>query len=282
VIGRAHARGVPAALVQDGVLARTPPRHGARAAVGRFARAGGSRALGLVGLGYLGSSAYGQGGADIVCVTGPASLRLLRDRGVPTEQLRTTGQPRFDVLASVAGPAPGGPVTWFTTPFESEGLGGDAAAAQHALAAAVGRACAAAGGRLVVRPHPREDAATYAAAGIETWPAASEQAAVLAASSVAIAGISTALDEAVIAGIPVAVPGEAVHGRRWSSMLPPADVFPRFVTAEDAVAILARLGDAGAAARIGEQRAWLADRVTFGPGHEAASAVANALLELVR
>jgi hypothetical protein len=105
---------------------------------------------------------------------------------------------------------------------------------------------------LVVKPHPRESADAYRQAGViavDELPAA-----LLARSWVAIVGISTVIEEAALAGVPVIVPGRVLHGDRFDHRLPPAGAFPRFESPEEAYHLLDDLRDPSRWRAVAEQQ----------------------------
>ena len=127
-IDLARARSIPVVLIQDG---RLGDLSGTGRGIGSVARDAAKRAasagLSLMGLGYLGSSRYGAGRADVICASGEHGAQIFRHRSRSPSRIVVTGQPRYDHLASTRHRGdPDGPVVMFTTPFAADGLSTEA------------------------------------------------------------------------------------------------------------------------------------------------------------
>lgn len=286
VLWAAGSAGVTRVLVQDGRLSRDRPRPpGLRGAVGRHARRGLSAVLRGLGLGYLAMSEYGEGPAEVVCASDRASAELLLDRGRGRARVVVTGQPRFDayrVSRPAADPArmAARNVVFFTTPFEADRLGTRPQASQLALALSLAAVAREVGGTLIIKPHPRDeqdyDVSLNREVVVDRRPAMD----VLAGAWVAILGISTVVEEAGLAGVPVIVPGQVIHEHRFDGQLPDSQVYPRFESAEQAAGLLSRLRDSGAWEELAttQQRHGVPDLRSTSENSAAAS-VAAAILE---
>jgi hypothetical protein len=279
---RARGRGVRSVLVQDGRLGKRPDDVGRRRLL-RLAKSSLSPFLRAMGLGYLAASEYGEGGSDVICAADVPSAQLLRARASPGTTVVVSGQPRYDRLRDVV-PAPddrrlaGRSVVMFTTPFHADRLGDDEQAAQEAFAAALAGLVRDRGGELVIRPHPRESADGYRSI---PYVAVSDEApfSLLRKAWIAVIGISTVVEEAVLLGVPVIVPGVAVHSRRFEHRLPDPRWFPRVDTMARARALLAELAEASAWSAVAERQR----RAMLGPDSakrsgSAAKAIAEAII----
>lgn len=274
VIAHGHAAGVRSVLVQDGALALTPLREGStRRRLLRVARRTASHLLRRIGLGAFAAVDYGQGGTDFVCATGDHGRRVFLRRGVSPAKIMVTGQPRYDTLTSVAYEAHREAVTWFTTPFLEQGLGGPESEAQEAFVSEVAEALRARAVPFIVRPHPAENPARYRAGPWAVSVADRDPIAyVLARTRLAVVGISTVTEEAALAGVPVIVPGRRVHGSRFDALLPASHIYPRFESAAELVDLLT------AAPRwLAAQQAEVGRRVSVAPGDSAARRVASVI-----
>jgi hypothetical protein len=280
VIRSARRLGYRTVLVQDGLIAATQPRPASTMDRMRgVARRFGSRILHRLGIDYLASSRYGQGGADVVCVTGPITRQTVLDLGVSERRVVVTGQPRYDSLAQIPRAPTKGRVVWFTTPFQMARLGLGAQLRQLALAHELANELYEQGWHLIVKPHPREVAEAYetqiAPHGAVSMVSAGEA---LAEAEVAIVGISSVVEEASLLRVPVVVPGRTLHGDRFEAVLPPADRFPRFESAAEAAALCTVLttGD-GRQALLAGQRAYVDGLVSVDPKRPAAARVADVI-----
>lgn len=240
ILYTARKRGVPSVLVQDGVLGRTsrPPASGWQSTVIRRVRQLVSPVIRVAGLPYLAASNYGSSPVQLICASGRLGVQYFEDLGVPRERIVITGQPRYDSLPqrrASTSPHGTGRVVFFTTPFEMQNLGQDSQRRQWRLVETLAGALEERGLRLTLKPHPRDlQVPRLLDADVLREPAAD----VLLETDVAIMGISTVIEEAVLLGVPVIVPGEVVHGDRFEEFLPPADGFPRFETAAEALALI--------------------------------------------
>ncbi|MEX0626926.1 MAG: hypothetical protein WD402_10295 [Chloroflexota bacterium] len=274
----ARQRGARRVLVQDGRLtARRPREDEPTRRLLRLAKSVLSPALRLLGLPELAASEYGQGDVDVICVTSRDSQLLLRQRARKGTHVVLTGQPRYASATHGRGASPGTEdnlVTMFTTPFAVDRLSKESQHRQVRLAADLSERLSAARVTFLVKPHPREDAAAYRSAGLTTVD--EMPAALLARSWVAIVGISTVIEEAALAGVPLIVPGRVVHGSRFDHQMPPADIYPWFESSAEACELLDGLRDPSAWQRLAErQRASvLGELVATVPPDLAAAAVA--------
>lgn len=255
IIHAAHAQGCRVVLVQDGVLAPVPPRPaGLHPRMFALTKRAGSVLLRAIGLPYLSASRYGQGGADVLCASGPHGAETFRLLGVPARRIVVTGQPRFDAYRAVAGATEEERqlVVAFTTPFEDAGIGEDLQGRQIAMVAAIAQELRARGVQFRVKPHPREAADAYATAtGDASVVVGGSAVGILRLCAIAIVGMSTVVDEAGLLGVPIVVPGQVIHAGRLDRQLPPADQYPRFETArEGADLICSLLEDDGARQRL--------------------------------
>ena len=245
VLATAHRQGRRVVLVQDGVLAPVPPRPANwRRWCFFVAKQAGSAVLRQIGLSYLSASHYGEGGADLVCASGPHGAETFRQLGVSTERIIMTGQPRFDGLhrAAISGEQRRRLVVAFSTPFKAAGIGADLQDRQTALLAGLARELVGRGIAFRVKPHPRESAQAYAEAlGDPTMIIGGSSGDALRRCVIAVVGMSTVVDEAGLCGVPVVVPGQVVHAGRLDHHLPPADRYPRFESAREGAALIASL-----------------------------------------
>lgn len=235
--------GARTVLVQDGRMAPRPKPSTLRSRVRLRIKAGVSAVLRAVGLPFLAASEYGASGVDLICASGRASARLLGDRARGRSRVVVTGQPRYD---AIAGPRPHEPrvdAAMITTPFERAGLGRAYQDRQMAVAFALSQWAQRHGRRFVIRPHPREDPAPYREAFGEQFLASTASGELLAASNVAVIGMSTMIEEAAMLGCPVVVPGAMVHGRQFDALLPPEDVYPRCDSMDQLISWLERTRD---------------------------------------
>ncbi|HEY3411651.1 MAG TPA: hypothetical protein VGM51_01195 [Armatimonadota bacterium] len=245
ILNTARHHGARVVLVQDGVLAAVPPRPVTLRR--RFYLAGkgvGSKALRLMGFSYMSASRYGEGGADVLCASGPQGASVFRRLGVPADRIRITGQPRFDGLSPAVGSSEESHhlVVAFTTPFADAGIGADLQDRQTALLVDLARELRDRGIRFRVKRHPRESPQTYADAfGDRLLTVDGSSGDVLRKCAVAVVGMSTVTDEAGLSGVPVVVPGQVVHAGRLDHHLPPADCYPRFESAPEGAAMIASL-----------------------------------------
>ncbi len=283
VVAEAHRRGIPVVLVQDGFISDEPAAE-RRNIPYSVAKRVASRIVLAAGYPYLASTTYGLGKSDVMCATGEDSRRLLVRLGVPASRVVVTGQPRYDVLLGRE-PARGQNVIFFSTPFVSAGLGNTAYEQQTTLVSALGKALQAADRRFVLKPHPREDARALSAGLSDARVAIADGPVleILQQASVAIVGISSVLEEAVLMGVPVIVPGRVIYGDRFEKSLPPASAFPRFESAADGVRLLERLDDRGYRTELIERQARaLYDRVMFGPNTASALVADVIAAQIVR
>jgi hypothetical protein len=272
-------------LVQDGrLVGGRPPAASGVARLARRARVLVSRPLRWAGMPYLASSEYGEGGAEVVCASGPRSAELLARRSRGTARVVITGQPRYDRLAhnlrdrSSDGLAV---VAVCTTPFEAARLGSQPQRLQDQMIEYLHQRMSARGIRVVVRPHPRESTAHYAALVGAQNVRGGDPAGVLAQADVAIIGISTLVEEAVILGCPVLTPGSFLHGSRFAVLLPNADAFPPVNSLSELEAATLELADPTRRTRVVRvQAAAMAKEVAFSVAHSAADLVAAAILSL--
>lgn len=239
VLTVAVAYGAATVLVQDGVLGEQsrPAPDGMRQSAVRMARRALSPSLRRAGYPFLAASDYGQSGATIVCASGDAGRRYFLSIGVAEEVVVVTGQPRYDGLRLVRQvgitPDHSVDVVYFSTPFALQGLGSQPQLLQEALIPQLSGALSLTGRRLTVRRHPQEMPLSDRAGPAE----------ILRNARVAIIGISSVLEEAVLARVPVIVPGAIVHGSRFEPFLPPRDAFPRFESANEANDLIQKLDD---------------------------------------
>ena len=270
-------------LIQDGRLVERPMPRGAKNRVRAVARRLASGLMRRLGYPYLGASAYGSGDLTGICASGPAGARLLANRARPGVVVHTIGQPRYDALQREhpAASAAGGPIALFTSPFAVDGYGSAAQEAQLKLAVDLARALHGAGSQLVVKPHPRASAPTYAAAvaaGAEV--AMSDAATVLRRCSVAIIGLSTLIEEAAIVHRPVIVPGDFIHHGPLVELLPDTATYPRFETASEALALIEQIVVDSDGHLLAEQESAVQQQVTHDPARPAAARVAEVVLGL--
>lgn len=271
--------GARTVLVQDGRMAPRPIPSMLGARVRLRLKAGLSGLLRAVGLPFLAASEYGASGVDVICATGRASARLLGDRARGRSRVVVTGQPRYD---TIAGPPPHEPridAAMITTPFERAGLGRAYQDRQMSVALALSQWAQRQRRTFVLRPHPREDPAPYRDALGEQFIASTASGELLAASSVAVIGMSTMIEEAAILGCPVVVPGAMVHGRQFDALLPPQDVYPRCDTVDELISWLERTRDPSERAHLLDgQLAHIDEEVDWHSETPAAERVAAAIL----
>ena len=232
-LAAARRAGAATVLVQDGAIGeRSADEPDRIRRLWRRARMAVSGVLTQVGLGTYAATAYGLGGCDLVCVSGPEGRAAMLARGVPAGRLVEVGQPRYDEIGAIE-PSSGHGVVWFTTPFAAQNLGTERQARQHGFVLEATTACRHAGIPFSVRPHPREAPAPYAevvAAGA-TLRTDSTAAQVLATAEAAVVGISSVVDEAAILGVPVMVPAGPLADAGLEALLPPAVAYPRIASA---------------------------------------------------
>ena len=134
-----------------------------------------------------------------------------------------------------------------------------------------------------VKPHPREQAADYdSIEGLDARSADDSPSGTLVGAELALVGISTVIEEAVLARVPVAVLGRRVHGTAFDAHLPDADAFPRVESGEDVLRLVMSLRD-GSIDReelLGGQRATILRRVSEDSTESAAHRVATVVNEV--
>lgn len=283
ILVTAHRQGSRVVLVQDGVLAPVRPRPAnLRRRLFLAAKRTGSAALRPIGLSYLLASRYGEGGADVLCASGPHGIETFRQLGVPADRIITTGQPRFDGLRPALGSREEGRrlVVAFTTPFKDAGIGADLQDRQTALLADMARELLGRGIPFRVKPHPRESAQTYAdVLGDPALIIDGSSGDALRQCAIAVVGMSTVVDEAGLNGVPVVVPGQVVHAGRLDSHLPPAGRYPWFESAPEGAALIASLleDDVARADLRRRQQDEVSARIFVDPERSAAAHVADAI-----
>ncbi len=284
VIARSRALSVKRrVLVQDGRLWDERPTQ--ETAVGRVVRTMKvwmSPLLTTAGFSYLAASRYGEGGCEVICASGPEPAALLSARAGDRSQVVITGQPRYDRLSRFVPRPPAGPVRFvgvFTTPFEADGYGVQMQRAQEALVGELAHRLSEMGIQTWVKPHPRENTERYKSVLPTNSLSTDEPARILHSADVAVIGPSTVVEEAGLVGCPVIVPGHIVHQGRFDALLPDAQLFPRFESLDEAVALIRELDEPTARVRLtSEQRAYIARSVTFDRQRSAGAAVADAIL----
>jgi hypothetical protein len=280
-ISEAAAFGCRTVLVQDGHLSHHRPHSGRmRLLSRRYLRNALRVAVKLAGLTAFGPGLYGAGGATVICATGPESAELLGRRAQQGSSVVVTGQPRYDALRGISNSgARSTELVIFTTPWAHAGFGQRAQDAQVDDVIALARKAEAAGFSVVVKPHPREDQRSYGRS--ESFPlriTSEPPSTLLARSLAAVVGISTVVEEAAIVGCPVLVPSHPGGDLDTASMLPDANVYPRFETAEEATRILLRFSNdhQWRDDMIARQRGSVMRRVEFG-GDLAARRIADVI-----
>ncbi len=259
VLTEALRSGAATVLVQDGVLGERsrPNPDGLRQRAVRGARQALSPLVRRAGYPFLAASDYGRFGATIVCASGDSGRRYFLSVGVEGRTVLITGQPRYDYLLGFRSGASRSnrsvEVAYFSTPFALQGLGSEPQHLQEAMISQLRVALGRVGRQLTVRRHPQE--------GPPSDP--SEPAEILRDVNVAIIGISSVLEEAVLAGVPVIVPGAVVHGSRFEAFLPPRPAFPRFESADEAVDLIEQLEDRGYRGHVLEAQASHMSRELF-------------------
>jgi hypothetical protein len=236
ILARARERDATTVLVQDGhLVAQATPDAQVLRRIWRRARRWASAVVRRVGSATFAATAYGTWGCDLVCASGPEGAEALLARGVPKERLIITGQPRYDRAIAEASQPPGRGAVWFTTPFEAQNLGDEPQRRQEQFVEETAVALEAAGIPFAVKPHPREDPRRYdhPVQALSGRGSGATPAEALADAELAIIGISSVTDEAVLAGVPVVVPGARIHGRAFERLLPDAAAFPRVETGQD-------------------------------------------------
>jgi hypothetical protein len=182
--------------------------------------------------GDRGDDAYGAGGADAICAWGEASAAYFRARGAPAGSIRVTGTPRFDALdvarwreAGVALRARLGlaasPLVFLSNPVDDQGFctPRDKLALFRGFLDRAAPALAAADVPVVVKLHPREDAAAFRAAAAASAAAGRARIvegeplhAILGAARAAVVLASTVGLEALLFGLPLGVLELPGHG----------------------------------------------------------------------
>jgi len=178
------------------------------------------------------ASAYGAGGARRICAWGEASAAYFRDRAGSADTVRITGSPRFDRLDLAATQAAGRqlladlglgrpPLVFLSNPIDDQGFCSTAAKLDlfenflTGAAPVLDRTDT----PVLVRLHPREDAAGFRAAARRS--AAGSRAVVveqgslhatLASARAAVVVASTVGLDALILGIPLGVLAVPGHG----------------------------------------------------------------------
>jgi hypothetical protein len=278
ILHEARRRGIRTLLVQDGRLAPRPRPSTRLRTVRHHLKMVASAGLRSAGLPFLAASEYGSGGADVLCASGPAGARILESRRRPNSSVRVCGQPRYDEL-----PEPMEMPLWdvmiFTTPFEAAGLGVEFQRRQEALVGGLLRWSELRAIRIAVKPHPREDAERYVAQVGREAVIAEEPRTALADVRLAIAGMSTVVEEAGLIGCPVLVFGSMVHGRHFESSLPPSDVYPRGDQAAELTELIERyLAPDDRVRLLHRQMEYVRREVYHDPDHPAAEAIARLVL----
>lgn len=287
ILGRAHRLGATTVLVQDGhVGRRRTPEIQTRRRMWRWWRRSVSQILRLLGATAFAATDYGSWGCDLVCASGSEGAEALIARGVPEGRLIVTGQPRYDDVIALADRRARRGVVWFTTPFASQNLSEAAQQRQIDFVVEVAASLAAAGVQLTVKPHPREDAGRYdrAVMALSVSQATASPGDVLADASLAVIGMSSVTDEAVLAGVPVAVPGRRIHNLAFEPLLPDPTAFPRVECGEDVVALVEglRTGRIDRGELLDRQRAVVQNRVSIDAEQPAATRVAVAIAGATR
>ena len=287
IIAYARREGMRIILVQDGALSavrrRRPTARGRLADVLKYWA---SALLRQLGLGFLAASHYGQGDVDRICATGPHGAQVFGLLGADQRQVCITGQPRFDALSTSRSAAAAHPMmaVAFTTPFADTGLGIDLQQRQNQLMADLASELASRGVPFSVKPHPR-DASFRDGVPLTAMPniLAGPVAEVLTNCGVAIVGISTVLDEAGIAGVPVVVPGQVLHAGQFDARLPPGDAYPWFETARAGADLIGRLLEDRQYRSdvLARQQASVSTRVYWNPDESAAKRVADVAVTLI-
>ncbi|MHB8510978.1 MAG: oligosaccharide flippase family protein [Actinomycetota bacterium] len=119
VIDEARAAGCASVLLQDGVISLEGDQAGGGARSGSAIVNIAKRVLTLGGMPFD-QRPYGCGGCDAICVYGPSTKATLEKRGVPSDRIFVTGQPRYDALRS--GSTPRTHILVTTQPFSRYGL----------------------------------------------------------------------------------------------------------------------------------------------------------------
>jgi O-antigen/teichoic acid export membrane protein len=285
VLEEARARGALTVLVQDGHLGSRPtPELELRRRIWRRSRGLLSWFVRRLGGMTFAATTYGTWGCDRVCASGEEGAEALRARGVPANRIVVTGQPRYD---AVAGPESGAGrgVVCFTTPFAAQNLGTEAQGAQSRLLAEIARTLHSSEVPFTVKPHPRERSADYESIPwLTTRPVDESPAATVRGAELVLVGISTVVEEAVLARVPVAVLGERVHGSSFDGLLPDASIFPRVESGEDVLGLVMGLrnGSIDREDLLKREGTAFLRRVSQDPTRSAASRVAMVVNELSR
>lgn len=202
-----RARGVPFALLQEGIRFPLPSER----AAGR---------------------AYGTGGAAAVCAWGEASADHFRHVGVPPASLRVTGNPRFDaidpatfaalareLLARFGLDERRRPLLYLSNPIDDQGFCShdDKLALFERFLRDTAPALRERGRAVLVKLHPREDVAAFRAIAARAPIAVhviddAPLFAVLAAGAAAVVLASTVGLEALVFGLPLGVLAIPGHG----------------------------------------------------------------------
>jgi len=284
VLANARALGARTILVQDGHLGPRPtPDLELKRRIRRRSRGIMSWFLRRIGGLTFAATTYGTWGCDRVCASGQEGAMAFRSRGVPAARIVITGQPRYDRLPPVSRPGRG--VICFTTPFATQNLGTKAQSNQRALVVEIARTLQSAEVPFSVKPHPREQAADYdSIEGLDTRSADDSPSQALQGAELALVGISTVVEEAVLARVPVGVLGRRVHGMAFDELLPDADAFPRVESGEDVLRLVMSLreGSIDREDLLNRETAAVLERVSQDPIRSAASRVASVVSELVR
>lgn len=171
------------------------------------------------------ADAYGRGGAAIICAWGEASAEYFRSQGAPAGAVHVTGNPRFDrfdadawrgegeaLLAALGLSRP--PLLYLSNPIDDQGFCSTAEkmALFQGFADQAAGLLEAEGRHLVVKLHPREDAAAFRRAAGESRAAAritvlDDQPlfAALSCAGAAVVLASTVGLEALLFGLPLGV-----------------------------------------------------------------------------
>ena len=196
----------PFALVQEGVRYRIPGERNAAADV------------------------YGTGGAGVVCAWGEAAAAHFVASGVPASSIRVTGNPRFDDVDVAVWRARGAalverlglacrPLLYLSSPIDDLGFctTAEKLAMFERFLAAVRPRLAADGRGILVKLHPREDAAGFRAIADAAGPGVVVVGdepifSVLGAGDAAVIQMSTVGLEALAFGLPLGVLAIPGHG----------------------------------------------------------------------
>lgn len=278
ILHQARRLGLKTVLVQDGRLAPRPSHSNPVGKIGHTLKIAASAALRALGLPYLAASEYGAGGADLICANGPAGARILEARRSSSSSVVICGQPRYDDLPTRT-QTPRWDVLIFTTPFAAAGLGAELQRRQEDLVGRLADWGAEHSIAFAVKPHPREDQRRYSERVGPHRVVAGDARSALAEARLAIAGMSTVVEEAGLIGCPVLVFGSMVHGRAFDSLLPPAHVYPRADQYAELTEMIERYLEPGARSRLLHvQMAHVRDDVHYDAENPAARLVAEAVV----